>query len=129
MITESIAGRAPTGTLVRSSGVPGLHDPIPREMRLRLAPKHPAGRHWPFTVALVTRGADGSPVAVHRIFPDRDSLGNATILWALVGPNIAPLRGLPRETAICSFQPATATCSPVPLLCRTLSMGGRDERD
>jgi hypothetical protein len=76
MITESIAGRAPTGTLVPSSlGVPGIHDTILRAMRLRLAPKHPAGRHWPIAVAL-TRGADG---------------------WALVDPNTAPLRGLPRE--------------------------------
>ena len=68
-------------------------------MRLRLALKHPAGRRLPIMVALVTRGADGSPVAVHGTFPARDSLGKATILWALFDPNTAPLRGLPAGTA------------------------------
>jgi putative DNA primase/helicase len=46
--------------------------PVPDVLRFHAAVKHPAGQRWPAMVALVTRGADGAPMAVHRTFLARD---------------------------------------------------------
>ena len=46
----------------------GLHLPPSDALRFHPAMKHPAGGFWPAMVALVTKGLDGEPVAVHRTF-------------------------------------------------------------
>ena len=41
--------------------------------------KHPSGGRWPAMVALVTRGSDGTPLAIHRTFLARDGGGKAPV--------------------------------------------------
>ena len=41
--------------------------------------KHPSGGIWPTMVALVTTGAGGTPVAIHRTFLGRDGGGKAPV--------------------------------------------------
>lgn len=41
--------------------------------------KHPSGGVWPVMVALVTHGATGSPIAIHRTFLARDGNGKAPV--------------------------------------------------
>ena len=41
--------------------------------------KHPSGGTWPGMVALVTRGHDGEPLAIHRTFLARDGVGKAPV--------------------------------------------------
>ena len=53
--------------------------PPPATLRFHPALKHPGGQHWPAMVTLVTRGADGRPVAVHRTFLARDGSGKAPV--------------------------------------------------
>jgi hypothetical protein len=55
----------------------GLHLPPSDALRFHPAMKHPAGGFWPAMVALVTKGLDGAPVAVHRTFLARDGGGKA----------------------------------------------------
>ena len=57
----------------------GLHLAPPGTLRFHLGLKHPAGGQWPAMIALVTRGIDNVPVAVHRTFLASD------------GPNKAPV--------------------------------------
>jgi putative DNA primase/helicase len=38
-------------------------------LRFHAGLKHPSGGIWPMMVALVTNGADGMPVAIHRTYP------------------------------------------------------------
>ena len=42
--------------------------PQPDALRFHAAIKHPGGQRWPAMVALVTRGVDGAPMAIHRTF-------------------------------------------------------------
>jgi putative DNA primase/helicase len=60
----------------------------PATLRFHAAIKHPGGQHWPAMVALVTRGADGRPVAVHRTFLARGGPGKAPVEPAkmMLGP-------------------------------------------
>lgn len=62
--------------------------PPPATLRFHTAMKHPDAQHWPAMVALVTRGADGQPVAVQRTFLARDGLSKAPIEPAkmMLGP-------------------------------------------
>lgn len=46
----------------------GLTQEVPDSLRFHIGLKHPAGSTWPAMVGLVTRGADGEPVAIHRTF-------------------------------------------------------------
>jgi hypothetical protein len=46
-------------------------------LRFHKALRHPSGEMWPAMVALVTNGADGTPMAVHRTFLARDGRGKA----------------------------------------------------
>jgi hypothetical protein len=46
----------------------GLRLPPPPTLRCHPGLKHPSGGTWPTMVALVTRGADGTPLAIHRTF-------------------------------------------------------------
>ena len=57
----------------------GLHLPPSDALRFHPAMKHPAGGFWPAMVALVTKGLDGEPVAVHRTFLARDGGGKAPV--------------------------------------------------
>jgi putative DNA primase/helicase len=41
--------------------------------------KHPRGGFWPAMVALVTRGTDGAPLAIHRTFLGRDGHGKVPV--------------------------------------------------
>jgi DNA primase len=74
------ASRAIEGTRVatylRSRGL-GL--PTLTALRLHAGLKHPSGAVWPVMVALVTHGATGLPIAVHRTFLARDGGGKAPI--------------------------------------------------
>jgi hypothetical protein len=57
----------------------GLHMPLPPALRLHAGLKHPSGGIGPAMIALVTRGTDGMPVAVHRTFLARDGRGKAPV--------------------------------------------------
>jgi putative DNA primase/helicase len=57
----------------------GLHLSLPPTVRFHAGLKHPAGDIWPVMVALVTRGVDDTPLAIHRTFLARDGQGKAPI--------------------------------------------------
>jgi len=57
----------------------GLRLPPSDALRFHVAMKHPSGGFWPAMVALVTKGFDGAPVAVHRTFLARDGRGKAPV--------------------------------------------------
>jgi putative DNA primase/helicase len=52
-------------TYLASRGIDLL---LPDALRFHPGLKHPSGGFWPAMVALVTRGIDNSPIAVHRTF-------------------------------------------------------------
>lgn len=67
-------------TLVESYLVSrGLCLPLPPTLRFHAGLKHPSGGIWPAMVALVTRGADDMPLAIHRTFVARDGGGKAPV--------------------------------------------------
>ena len=57
----------------------GIHLPPPDALRFHAGLKHPSGGIWPAMVALVTHGADGTPLAIHRTFLARDGGGKAPV--------------------------------------------------
>ena len=57
----------------------GIRVPTPDALRFHAGLKHPSGGIWPVMVALVTNGADGTPIAVHRTFLARDGVGKAPV--------------------------------------------------
>ena len=57
----------------------GIHLPPPDALRFHGGLKHPSGGIWPTMVALVTNGAGGTPVAIHRTYLARDGGGKASI--------------------------------------------------
>ena len=57
----------------------GLRRPPPPTLRFHPELKHPSGGIWPAMVALVTRGSDDTPVAIHRTFLDRRGAGKAPV--------------------------------------------------
>jgi putative DNA primase/helicase len=68
------------GTLVETYLVSrGLHLPPPPTLRFHAGLKHPSGRIWPMMVALVTRGADDTPLAIHRTFLAQHGAGKAPV--------------------------------------------------
>jgi putative DNA primase/helicase len=68
------------GTLVETYLVArGIHLISPTTLRFHAALKHPSGGVWPAMVALVTRGSDDTPIAVHRSFLARDGSGKAPV--------------------------------------------------
>jgi putative DNA primase/helicase len=68
------------GTLVESYlHSRGIIVPVPDALRFHAAIKHPSGQQWPAMVALVTRGSDGAPLAVHRTFLACDGGGKAPV--------------------------------------------------
>src|SRR5215831_15490471 len=66
----------PVETYLRSRGL--LLSPPPA-IRFHAGLKHPSGGVWPAMVALVTRGADGAPLALHRTFLARDGGSKAPV--------------------------------------------------
>jgi hypothetical protein len=68
------------GTLVESYFVQrGLQRSPPPTLRFHPRLKHPSGGIWPAMVALVTQGADDTPLAIHRTFLARDGSGKAPV--------------------------------------------------
>ena len=69
------------GTLVEVYlGSRGIRLPKPSPMlRLHGGLKHPSGGRWPAMVALVTRGSDGAPLAIHRTFLAANGAGKAPV--------------------------------------------------
>src|SRR6516165_4051107 len=57
----------------------GLHLPPPPTLRFHPGLKHPSGGIWPGMVALVTRGTDDMPLAIHRTFLARNCGGKAPV--------------------------------------------------
>jgi putative DNA primase/helicase len=53
-------------------GSRGLHLPPTPTLRFHAGLKHPSGGIWPAMIALVTRGTDDMPLAIHRTYLARD---------------------------------------------------------
>jgi DNA primase len=66
----------PVETYLRSRG---LTIPVPSSVRFHAGLKHPSGGVWPAMVALVTHGADGRPIGIHRTFLARDGRSKAPV--------------------------------------------------
>jgi hypothetical protein len=66
----------PVETYLASRGI-GL--PAPDALRFHAGLKHPSGGIWPAMVTLVTNGADGTPLAIHRTFLARDGDGKSPV--------------------------------------------------
>ncbi len=66
----------------------GLTCSLPQSLRFHCGLKHPSGGIWPCMVALVTRGADDTPLAIHRTFLAREGQGKAPVEPAkmMLGP-------------------------------------------
>jgi putative DNA primase/helicase len=69
----------------------GLRLPPPATLRFHAGLKHRSGSIWPAMVALITRGTDDTPLAVHRTFLARDGAGKAPIEPAKI--MLGPCRG------------------------------------
>jgi hypothetical protein len=68
------------GTLVETYfSSRGLQRPPPMRMRFHTRLKHPSGGLWPAMVALVTRGVDDTPIAIHRTFLARNGTRKAPV--------------------------------------------------
>src|SRR6266702_538639 len=57
----------------------GINIPNPPSLRFHPALKHSSGGRWPALVAVVTRGTEGEPIAIHRTFLSPDGRGKAPI--------------------------------------------------
>ncbi len=57
----------------------GLTCSLPPSLRFHRGLKHPSGGTWPCMVALVTRGADSAPLAIHRTFLSHEGRGKAPV--------------------------------------------------
>jgi hypothetical protein len=79
------AGETPVETYLRSRG---LTLPIPPSIRFHAGLKHPSGGVWPAMVALVTQGADGEPIGIHRTFLASDGSTKAPVdpVKMMLGP-------------------------------------------
>src|SRR5207248_3273813 len=63
-------------TYLRSRGIDMMP---PASLRFNPALRHPAGGLWPAMIALVTRGTDDEPLAIHRTYLARDGGGKAPV--------------------------------------------------
>ena len=68
------------GTLVETyfAHAAYISPPLPT-LRFHAGLKHPSGDIWPAMVALVTRGSDDTPLAIHRTYLARDGGGKAPV--------------------------------------------------
>ena len=71
----------------------GIHIPMPSTIRFRAELRHPTGDKWPAMVALVTRGIDDQPLAIHRTFLARDGRGKAPVEPSKDDAGALPWRG------------------------------------
>lgn len=80
-----LAEGTPVETYLRSRG---LMIPIPPSIRFHAGLRHPSGAVWPAMVALVTHGAHGKPIGIHRTFLARDGSAKAPVEPAkmMLGP-------------------------------------------
>ena len=62
---SGLANGTPVETYLASRG---LRLSPPQTLRFQAGLKHPSGGVWPAMVALVTRGSDDTPLAIHRTF-------------------------------------------------------------
>jgi hypothetical protein len=89
----------PVETYLNSRGIDVL---LPPRVRFHPGLKHPSGSIWPAAIALVTRGADDTPVAIHRTFLDLHGAGKAPVepQKMMLGPcrggavRLAPVSGV-----------------------------------
>jgi putative DNA primase/helicase len=58
----------------------GLNLQMVSALRFHAGLKHPSGGMWPAMVALVTHGACGKPLAIHRTFLARDGASKAPVV-------------------------------------------------
>jgi len=58
----------------------GISLVTPDSVRFHPRLKHPSDRAWPGMVALVTRGTNGEPLAIHRTFLAYDGAGKAPVM-------------------------------------------------
>jgi hypothetical protein len=73
---SQVAEGSLVATYLRSRG---LHLPALPALRFHAGLKHPSGGVWPAMLGLVTHGATGSPIAVHRTFLARNGGGKAPV--------------------------------------------------
>ena len=96
----------------------GIHLTPPDALRFHAGLKHRSGGIWPAMVALVTRGVDDVPLAIHRTFLARDGSGKAPVdpRKMMLGPcrggavRLAPAGGVLMvgegiETCLADMQP------------------------
>jgi putative DNA primase/helicase len=68
------------GTLIESYlKSRGIRLPITPTIRFHPHLKHPSGDYWPAMIALVTRGTDNEPLAIHRTFIAHNGTGKAMV--------------------------------------------------
>jgi putative DNA primase/helicase len=70
------AGGTPVETYLAARGI---HLQLPTTLRFHARLKHPCGGIWPAMVALVTRGADDTRIAIHRTYLARGGGGKAPV--------------------------------------------------
>ena len=121
----------------------GIDLPVPDALRFHAGLNHPSGGIWPAMVALVTNGADGTPLAIHRTFLTRDGAGKAPIqpqkmmlgpcrggAVRLAQPGHVLMVGEGIETCLAAMQatghPAWAALSTSGLRCLNLPKDVRD---
>ena len=74
------AARPSCATLVETYlGSRGLRLPATPTLRFHAVLKHSSGDSWPAMIALVTRGSDDAPLAIHRTFLARNGAGKAPV--------------------------------------------------
>ena len=74
------AAKPACGTLIEAYlGSRGLRLPATPTLRFHPYLKHPSGDSWPALIALVTRGSDDVPLAIHRTYLVRDGAGKAPV--------------------------------------------------
>ena len=70
------AAATPVEAYLRSRGFTRA---LPATLRFRASLTHPSGGTWPAMIALVTRGEDDTPLAIHRTFLAHDGAGKAPV--------------------------------------------------
>ena len=74
------ASKPAGGTLIETYlGSRGLRLTATPTLRFHPYLKHPSGDSWPAMIALVTRGVDDTPLAIHRTFLARNGTGKAPV--------------------------------------------------
>lgn len=83
--TSQPAEGTPVATYLRWRGLDLLASSA---LRFHAGLKHPSGGVWPAMVALVTQGAAGSPIAIHRTFLAHEGHGKAPVnpVKMMLGP-------------------------------------------